>query len=159
MVGSEVAIQEGAHTITHISPVATFSGYVYGTADRESYSFQMGARLAPINQVCFILHILLLVLTSIQSWQLSKFKKSIKISVKEFTPPSEYGRTYLTIMFVFSQPCVKTESVFGDGVDNDCDGLIDEELCTGANRGTDTDGDEFTDEDCALIREVLAGKQ
>ena len=47
--------------------------------------------------------------------------------------------------------------MFGDGVDNDCDGLIDEELCTGDNRGTDTDGDEFIDEDCALIREQMAG--
>ena len=47
--------------------------------------------------------------------------------------------------------------MFGDGVDNDCDGLIDEELCTGDNRGTDTDGDEFVDEDCALIREQMAG--
>lgn len=52
---------------------------------------------------------------------------------------------------------MKTDSTFGDGVDNDCDGLIDEELCTGDNRGTDTDGDEFIDEDCALIREQMAG--
>jgi len=48
--------------------------------------------------------------------------------------------------------------VFGDGVDNDCDGLIDEELCTGANRDTDTDGDELLDEDCALIREIADGE-
>ena len=52
MVGTEVEIPEGAHVINHISPVARFSGYVYGTADRESYSFQIGTRLAPINQVC-----------------------------------------------------------------------------------------------------------
>lgn len=51
LVGTEVAISEGAHVIRHISAVARFSGYVYGTADRESYSFQIGARLAPINQV------------------------------------------------------------------------------------------------------------
>lgn len=51
LVGAEVQIGDGAHTITHISPIAQFSGYVYGTADKESYSFQIGARLAPINQV------------------------------------------------------------------------------------------------------------
>lgn len=50
-----------------------------------------------------------------------------------------------------------TESVFGDGVDNDCDGLIDEELCTAADRGSDTDGDEFVDEDCALTRPIAEG--
>lgn len=51
MVGTQVRIQEGAHVVKHISPVARFSGYVYGTQDRESYSFQVGSRLAPINQV------------------------------------------------------------------------------------------------------------
>ena len=64
---------------------------------------------------------------------------------------------YILIVGILLQPCVRTESMFGDGVDNDCDGLIDEELCTGDNRGTDTDGDEFVDEDCALIREQMAG--
>lgn len=52
-----------------------------------------------------------------------------------------------------------TESVFGDGVDNDCDGLIDEELCTEENRGTDTDGDEKVDEDCAMTRELADGRE
>ena len=51
-----------------------------------------------------------------------------------------------------------TESLFGDGVDNDCDGLIDEELCTAANRGVDTDGEEKIDEDCALTRTVAEGR-
>ncbi|XP_067936654.1 uncharacterized protein [Watersipora subatra] len=101
LVGTEVQIEEGAHVINHISPVALFSAYIYGTADRESYSFQIGTRLAPINQ-----------------------------------------------------PCIVTASIFGDGIDNDCDGLIDEELCTAENRGTDTDGDENIDEDCALTRPV-----
>lgn len=35
----------------------------------------------------------------------------------------------------FTKVCVPTTTVVGDGVDNDCDGLIDEELCTTENKG------------------------
>ena len=31
------------------------------------------------------------------------------------------------------QPCTISTMVVGDGIDNDCDGKIDEELCTTAN--------------------------
>ena len=34
------------------------------------------------------------------------------------------------------QPCVPTPSVTGDLIDNDCDGLIDEEMCHEKWRGT-----------------------
>lgn len=47
--------------------------------------------------------------------------------------------------------------MFGDGVDNDCDGVIDEELCTGTNIGSDTDLDGRVDEDCAINREIGDG--
>lgn len=33
----------------------------------------------------------------------------------------------------FLQPCKRTNPVPGDGIDNDCDGKIDEELCTPSN--------------------------
>lgn len=47
--------------------------------------------------------------------------------------------------------------MFGDGIDNDCDGNIDEELCTGANMGGDTDLDGRVDEDCAINRDISDG--
>ena len=50
-----------------------------------------------------------------------------------------------------------TEPVFGDGIDNDCDGVIDEELCTGSHVGSDTDGDGLVDEDCAINRNIGEG--
>ena len=42
-----------------------------------------------------------------------------------------------------------TPNTMGDGLDNDCDGLIDEELCMASNGGADDDGDGQSDEDCA----------
>ena len=35
--------------------------------------------------------------------------------------------------------CVPSTTVEGDGLDNDCDGKIDEELCTPANGGAGED--------------------
>ncbi|XP_066276578.1 IgGFc-binding protein-like [Branchiostoma lanceolatum] len=42
-------------------------------------------------------------------------------------------------------PCTATETASGDGVDNDCDGRVDEEL----RNGVDDDGDGLIDEDLA----------
>lgn len=50
-MGTQVDIEDGPHTIRHVSPVAKLGGYLYGTADKESYSFQIGTRMAPVNQV------------------------------------------------------------------------------------------------------------
>nr|XP_022322146.1 uncharacterized protein LOC111123822 isoform X3 [Crassostrea virginica] len=47
-------------------------------------------------------------------------------------------------------PCNRTTPIPGDGIDNDCDGKIDEELCTAANNQKDDDNDGEKDEDCAL---------
>ncbi|OWF56702.1 hypothetical protein KP79_PYT20161 [Mizuhopecten yessoensis] len=49
----------------------------------------------------------------------------------------------------FGAACNVTVDEIGDGLDNDCDGLIDEELCTGTYAGQDEDGDDKVDEDCA----------
>lgn len=47
--------------------------------------------------------------------------------------------------------------MFGDGLDNDCDGKIDEELCTGTDATVDNDGDGSISEDCAISRDILEG--
>ncbi|XP_033733950.1 uncharacterized protein LOC117323058 [Pecten maximus] len=51
-------------------------------------------------------------------------------------------------MAPINQPCEPTPTVAGDGLDNDCDGLIDEELCVVDNEDNDEDG--TTNEDCAM---------
>ncbi|XP_023930427.1 uncharacterized protein LOC112041253, partial [Lingula anatina] len=44
-----------------------------------------------------------------------------------------------------------TQTAEGDNKDNDCDGLVDEEIC---GDSIDNDGDGFSDEDCALKLKV-----
>ncbi|XP_069105029.1 uncharacterized protein [Argopecten irradians] len=60
-----------------------------------------------------------------------------------------YGFTTGMRMAGINTVCVPTATVVGDGIDNDCDGLIDEELCTTENQGRDDDGDGQAEEDCA----------
>lgn len=50
----------------------------------------------------------------------------------------------MTGMRLKTRVCSKTISTDGDGIDNDCDGSIDEELCN----GIDDDADGEVDEDC-----------
>ncbi|XP_063430248.1 uncharacterized protein LOC134712536 [Mytilus trossulus] len=57
-----------------------------------------------------------------------------------------YGFTTGMRLAPINTVCVPTTNVMGDGYDNDCDGLIDEEIC---NNGADDDGDGVDDEDCA----------
>ena len=47
-----------------------------------------------------------------------------------------------------SNQCVRTRQRPGDGLDNDCDGKIDEEV----RDGKDNDGDGEVDEDVELVR-------
>ncbi|XP_021355593.1 IgGFc-binding protein-like [Mizuhopecten yessoensis] len=68
-----------------------------------------------------------------------------------------YGFTTGMRMAPINTVCVNSTSVVGDGLDNDCDGLIDEELCTSANGGADNDGDGLVDEDCAKPAPVDGG--
>ena len=47
----------------------------------------------------------------------------------------------------FYPQCVPTDTEAGDGVDNDCDGSVDEEV----RDGKDNDGDGKIDEDLELV--------
>lgn len=47
-------------------------------------------------------------------------------------------------MRLVAQGCVITTQTEGDGIDNDCDGSVDEELCN----NIDDDADGSIDEDC-----------
>ncbi|OWF44651.1 Hemicentin-1 [Mizuhopecten yessoensis] len=93
LVGGYVIVSDGYHAIYHISPIVVFGGYLYGTANWETYGIPAGTRMATVNG-----------------------------------------------------PCSRSTSVLGDVVDNDCDGLIDEEL----ENSLDDDGDGEIDEDCAV---------
>ncbi|OWF44660.1 Hemicentin-1 [Mizuhopecten yessoensis] len=68
-----------------------------------------------------------------------------------------YGFTTGMRMAGINTVCVPTATVVGDGVDNDCDGLIDEELCTTENQGRDDDGDGTAEEDCATPPPIDGG--
>ncbi|XP_035668453.1 IgGFc-binding protein-like isoform X2 [Branchiostoma floridae] len=67
------------------------------------------------------------------------------ISVYGFTHPESYGYPGGLRLAQIAAPCVATATISGDGVDNDCDGRIDEELAN----GLDDDGDGAIDEDLA----------
>ncbi|XP_052252894.1 uncharacterized protein LOC127859481 isoform X5 [Dreissena polymorpha] len=56
--------------------------------------------------------------------------------------------TGMRTALIYSSNCKPTPTVPGDGIDNDCDNKIDEELCTPDNNMNDDDGDGRQDEDC-----------
>ncbi|XP_069104234.1 IgGFc-binding protein-like [Argopecten irradians] len=64
-------------------------------------------------------------------------------------PFETYGMSVGLRLANINQPCTVTVDGMEDGLDNDCDGRIDEELCTGIYTGIDDDGDGRIDEDCA----------
>ena len=49
--GTSFEISTGVHTVQHEDPTVTLSVIVYGNADKESYGFPAGMRLANINAV------------------------------------------------------------------------------------------------------------
>ena len=65
---------------------------------------------------------------------------------KRFKEKGKLQRNNLNLHF-FKPQCKKTRSRPGDGIDNDCDGKIDEELLD----GLDTDGDGLIGEDLAVV--------
>lgn len=59
--GTSFMVENGAHTVQHIDPTVTFSAIVYGNADKESYGFAAGMRLARINAVSITLMVSMIV--------------------------------------------------------------------------------------------------
>jgi len=53
------------------------------------------------------------------------------------------------------RPCQMSVTTEGDGVDNDCDGSVDEEIC---GNGKDDDGDKLLDEDCLRSKYIYLFK-
>ena len=51
LIGGYISIPEGTHTVRHISPIAIFGGFLYGTASAETYGFTTGMRMAKVNAV------------------------------------------------------------------------------------------------------------
>lgn len=49
--GTSFAVSDGVHSIQHEDPTITISVVVYGNANKESYGFPAGMRLADINAV------------------------------------------------------------------------------------------------------------
>ncbi|XP_035672719.1 IgGFc-binding protein-like [Branchiostoma floridae] len=61
------------------------------------------------------------------------------------TPYESFAAIGGSRLYFYGDPCDPTETVSGDGVDNDCDMKVDEEL----RNGLDDDGDGLVDEDLA----------
>lgn len=70
-------------------------------------------------------------------------------------PRFEYYHLHSNIMLVYLKPCVPSATVAGDGEDNDCDGMIDEET----DNGIDDDGDGSIDEDLAIAPRGIVGNK
>ena len=56
-----------------------------------------------------------------------------------------------TLLHLTFHQCQKTETAAGDGIDNDCDGRIDEEKLN----GKDDDADGTIDEDLEMVKDIL----
>ncbi|KAI8485101.1 hypothetical protein Bbelb_372070 [Branchiostoma belcheri] len=61
------------------------------------------------------------------------------------TPYESFASIGGSRLYPYGDPCTETETSSGDGVDNDCDQRVDEEL----RNGVDDDGDGLIDEDLA----------
>ncbi|XP_021365248.1 IgGFc-binding protein-like [Mizuhopecten yessoensis] len=51
LAGCYITVNDGYHNIGHVSPIAVFSGILYGRAKYESYGISIGLRLGPVNLV------------------------------------------------------------------------------------------------------------
>ena len=63
--------------------------------------------------------------------------------------------TCITYFISFFTQCWESPAKEGDGIDNDCDGAIDEEI----QDRKDNDGDGYIDEDTRLVMSTNDGKE
>ena len=104
MVGTQVQIEDGPHVIRHVSPVAKLGGYLYGMADKESYSFQIGTRMASINQVseiqCAVVYNLGAVIARFQGIRLFFCQFSTSISLLRLNLSYQITLTMSVLLYV-----------------------------------------------------------
>ncbi|XP_013411295.1 uncharacterized protein LOC106174328 isoform X9 [Lingula anatina] len=77
--------------------------------------------------------------------------KPFGLLIYGYSSGESYGTTAGMRLAPINEPCNRTSQSVDDGLDNDCDGRIDEELC---GNGIDDDGDGVQDEDCVSLPNV-----
>lgn len=113
------------HSLAHADQSVQFSLSVRGSASRGSYSIAPGQRLYPIADTCSVTGV-----TRGVEWELEQWCYYVDTMASK-----ECGACP-------SQPCpapapAYLDTTHSDGLDNDCDGRIDEEIVN----GIDDDGD------------------
>ena len=58
----------------------------------------------------------------------NNFNIEVQIIIKRYEN-DQYGVYYYSYLSLTFQLCVQSAMEIGDNVDNDCDGVVDEELC------------------------------
>ncbi|XP_066269367.1 IgGFc-binding protein-like [Branchiostoma lanceolatum] len=120
----------GTHTLKHTSPIVTFSGMLSGTHTLKHTS--------PIVTFSGML-------SGTHTLKHTSPIVTFSVFMYGFSYPESYGYPGGLRLAKIAAPCQVTQPIPADGEDNDCDQRIDEEL----PNGIDDDGDGLIDEDLA----------